>query len=183
VQCWGQGYLGQKGFIPSSTATAGSATPITVANVSDAVAVRGTCVLRRGGQVLCWGGLDQYDSSTGQALIAEEPMEMAGLDGAVDLAVAVQHVCILKADGHARCQALGQYMANGALGDGHNYGTEKTPVDVCNVSNGVAIFAGAESSCALLGDGRLVCWGDNSKGQLGHGGLFQFYQPVVVEGL
>jgi hypothetical protein len=108
-------------------------------------------------------------------------MEMAGLDGALDLAGVAGLACILKADGHARCQALSQ--ASGGLGDGHNYASVMTPVDVCNISNGVAIFAGWGSICALLADGRLVCWGDNGKGQLGHGGLFRFDQPVVVQGL
>ena len=181
VQCWGQGYLGQKGFKPSQDGTTGSSTPITVANLSDAVALRSTCALRSKGQVLCWGEIDQYDPTTSQPLIAEEPMEMVGLDGAIDLAAGASQVCILKADGHARCQALSQ--PHGGLGDGHNYGSDKTPVDVCNVSTGIAIFSGGGSTCVLLADGRLVCWGDNSRGQLGHGGLSEFDQPVVVEGL
>jgi alpha-tubulin suppressor-like RCC1 family protein len=178
VQCWGQGYLGQTGFKPSQTGATGTSTPITVANVSDVVALRGTCVLRTNGQTLCWGEIVQYPS-----VIAEEPVEMAGLDDAVDLAVGSLHVCVLKTTGQARCQALVQYASFIALGDGLNYGTTNAPVDVCNVSNGVAIFAGWESSCALLDDGRLVCWGHNDKGQLGHGGQADFYQPVVVQGL
>jgi alpha-tubulin suppressor-like RCC1 family protein len=178
AQCWGQGYLGQKGFKPSQAGATGTSTPITVANVSDAVALRGTCILRSSGQTLCWGEIVQFPS-----VIAEEPVEMVGLDGAVDLAVGSLHVCVLKTTGQARCEALGQYASYVALGDGLNYGTPNTPVDVCNVSNGVAIFAGWESSCALLADGRLVCWGHNDKGQLGHGGQSDFYQPVVVQGL
>jgi alpha-tubulin suppressor-like RCC1 family protein len=183
VQCWGHGHLGQSGLSPNSTGIATSATPITVANLSDAVAVRGTCVLRSNGQVLCWGEIDQYDPSTGQGLTVEEPMEMVGLDGAVDLANSADRLCILKANGQARCQALVQYPVDGGLGDGLSYGSDKTPVDVCNVKSGVTIFGGWESSCALLADGRLVCWGDNDKGQLGHGGQRGFDQPVVVAGL
>src|SRR5688500_7397833 len=34
---------------------------------------------------------------------------------------------------------------------------------------GQAIAIGAEHGCAVLGDGRLACWGRNHRGQLGLG--------------
>ena len=183
VQCWGHGHLGQAGLSRYRGDYATSSKPITVANVSDAIALAGRCALRRDGQVLCWGEVEQWNPSTGTGLISEEGMEMAGLGGAVDLAVGSAHVCVMKANGQARCQGLTYNSMGGQLGNGSDSTLGATPVDVCNIGNGVALFAGWESSCALLADGRLVCWGKNDKGQLGHGSLLQFDQPVAVVGL
>ncbi len=60
----------------------------------------------------------------------------------------------------------------GELGDGTR--TEATqPVPVTGLANAVGVYVGHSSSCALLADGTLSCWGDNSEGQLGRGdGLY-----------
>lgn len=35
-------------------------------------------------------------------------------------------------------------------------------------------------ACALTADGRVLCWGDNSEGQLGDGGRADGRTPVQV---
>lgn len=41
------------------------------------------------------------------------------------------------------------------------------PVKVKGLSTAISVALGQSHSCALLGDGSVACWGDNSSGQLG----------------
>ncbi|MCB0341757.1 MAG: hypothetical protein H6626_00860 [Pseudobdellovibrionaceae bacterium] len=45
------------------------------------------------------------------------------------------------------------------------------------------IAQGREHACALLGSGQVLCWGDNSKGQLGDGTTTDRADPAVVPGM
>jgi len=52
---------------------------------------------------------------------------------------------------------------------------------VPGVVNAIAVAAGDEHSCAVQQDGRLLCWGDNHFGQLGHGiAEHHFFPPRPV---
>ncbi|RLF26187.1 MAG: hypothetical protein DRN14_07270 [Thermoplasmata archaeon] len=76
----------------------------------------------------------------------------------------------------------------GQLGDGTTDQRE-LPVRVHGIEDAgflsgvVAIFGGMEHSLALLQDGRVLCWGDNSFGQLGDGTFFSKSYPVEVAGV
>jgi hypothetical protein len=54
----------------------------------------------------------------------------------------------------------------GQLGAGSNNVT--STIDVVGLTTAVALAAGADHSLALLADGTVVAWGDNSKRQLGY---------------
>jgi alpha-tubulin suppressor-like RCC1 family protein len=41
------------------------------------------------------------------------------------------------------------------------------PVRVERLPEAVSVVAGASFNCALVRDGRVLCWGDNAWGQLG----------------
>ena len=69
----------------------------------------------------------------------------------------------------------------GQLGDGAT-ADRLTPVAVSGLTGVVAISAGAEYSCALLGDGTARCWGRNLFGQLGDGTTMDRLTPVAVSG-
>ncbi len=47
----------------------------------------------------------------------------------------------------------------------------------------VDISLGDSHACAVISDGRVACWGQNNKGQLGDGTLVTRAAPVFVEGL
>ena len=51
----------------------------------------------------------------------------------------------------------------------NGYPCSPSPVRVPGVHDAVAIALGTSSSCALLADGKVQCWGDNTYGQLGNG--------------
>src|SRR5690349_11259456 len=47
----------------------------------------------------------------------------------------------------------------------------------------VSISVGGSHACALLDDGHVVCWGDNSSGQLGDGTYIKHFTATEVPGL
>ena len=47
-------------------------------------------------------------------------------------------------------------------------------------ANVTAVAAGHDHTCAVMSGGGLLCWGDNSNGQLGIGSMGQQDSPVAV---
>lgn len=71
----------------------------------------------------------------------------------------------------------------GALGTGNTM-TSSVPVPVAEITNAVSVSAGIDShTCAVLGDGRVQCWGPNGYGQLGDGTTTDSLLPVTVIGI
>ena len=105
----------------------------------------------------------------------------------VAIAAGYSHTCALFSEGSVKCWGdnsggkLG-YDHTRTLGDGLNengdaaneMGEELPTIDL-GLEPGVsavAIAAGYSHTCALLSEGSVKCWGDNSKGQLGQGTNF-----------
>ncbi|MFO0647365.1 MAG: hypothetical protein U0326_14090 [Polyangiales bacterium] len=79
--------------------------------------------------------------------------------------------------------------SDGQLGDGRRVREPQRPVMVIAtpgaartnpLQNVVSVAAGAATSCALLSDGSLRCWGSNQGGALGNGTTSAQSGPVPV---
>lgn len=187
VKCWGSNSFGQLG----DGTTTRRATSVNVIGLNSGVAAiavgtRHSCAITSGGAVKCWGdnGNGQLgDGTTGDGIwkLRLTPVDVIGL-GVVVSAVAVGggHSCALTGGGAVKCWGLNSF---GVLGDGTTT-TRLTPVDVVGLSSGViAVLAGYQHTCALLGSGGIKCWGSNGEGQLGDGTTTQRLTPVNVVGL
>jgi alpha-tubulin suppressor-like RCC1 family protein len=117
-----------------------------------------TCALVDGG-VKCWG---RFDPSGATPFDGPAPADVPGLAG----------VRLIASGDGVTCAAL-----DGGVVCFGNAPTQVLPLDA------VALGVGAGFACAVLGDGSIVCWGDNSHGQLGtDAGMFSA-SPVTVSGV
>lgn len=139
--------------------------------------------LSRSGQVYAWGG--NFDGQAGGA--SQSP---STLPAAVPLpgnqpAVAVAAGCIdslaLASDGRVYAWGANE---SGELGDGATT-VAASPVAVSLPAGASvkAIAAGCSFGMALTTTGTVYTWGDNSQGQLGHGGGPAVAVPQPVPGL
>jgi alpha-tubulin suppressor-like RCC1 family protein len=88
------------------------------------------------------------------------------------LAVAAgsHHTCVTLTDMSTKCFGLN---GKGQLGVGNttNYGVSNKDIETLSWTPyghfATQIVGGAEHTCALMADGKVICWGDNSYGQLG----------------
>lgn len=111
-----------------------------------------------------------------------------GADGFVAVSVGLEHTCALAGDGSAYCWGSNEY---GQLGtpDGATrcaredrmIPCERRPRAVSGTLRFRRIAAGSRHTCALAQDGRVYCWGDNQRGQLGDPVIRQTDAPAPVQ--
>lgn len=157
VQCWGHNGSGQLGngwtfppFPDPGTATAG---PALVHHVVDVAAGAGhACAVREDARVSCWG----VRSRSRAGVVAQpSPLEIASLGGVARVHAGWDHTCALTAAGDVLCWGANRY---GQLGDGTgNDRTDPARVELPAPARDLGI--GCYSSCALLRDGEIWCWG------------------------
>lgn len=182
--CWGVNTYAQLG--DGSTMNRAQATPVPVTNVrmitasgySTGVSGGQTCALRMNGTIACWGSNDFGQLGNGQSSTTPEPspVEVAGITGAVELVSGRYHACARYGGGFVACWGRDDY---GQIGDSST-GTDRTaPFQVTLPRPAVHIAAGGYSTCALLDDDSVQCWGANGAGQLGTGDTDPHTSPTA----
>ena len=129
-----------------------------------------TCAILSNGEVQCWG--------TGGAELGDG--RATGITSAIAIGAGDRHNCVVLADGTVLC--WGDNLS-GELGNGSYGSSSRSPVAVTGISTATAVAAGAAHSCALLADGSVQCWGENSGGQLGNGTTTDAHTPIAVSGI
>lgn len=125
------------------------------------------------GSVVCWGenqGGQRGDDYFWQIL--EDRFVEVNLSGAATaVSVSGSHGCAVMATGKMEC--WGRDNASGELGCGGCSRTGYEPVEVSLIGStlpgAVRVSVTLESSCALLTDGSVACWGRGQAGELGDG--------------
>ncbi len=191
IACWGQNTYGQLG----DGTTQDRSTPVHVAGIKRAFSVSAggyhTCALDDyqttaggGWSVKCWG--NNYYGQLGNGSTVDSPtaITVPGLEArAIAVAAGEFHSCALLNDASIVCWGRNN---RGQLGDGTT-DDRLRPARVSGLSllapYGVDIQAGAEHTCAGIGDGALRCWGANDYGQLGNGTIVDSLLPTQVVGL
>ncbi len=182
VECWGSDASGQLG--DGTATTTGSATPVTVSGVTDAIEIAAgsdhSCALRTGGRVVCWGSNTDGQLGNGSTTNRTAPVNVSGLTDAVHIAAGGSHTCAIRASGAVVCWGRNR---DGELGNGSGVPRSRTPVAVTGLTDAVAIAAGDAHTCAIRMGGQVVCWGANGSGQLGDGSMMGRRTSVDAMGL
>lgn len=184
IDCWGynlKGQLGTGSIVPSSVPT--PVRPPTGVRFADVKTGRGSshlsCALTTEGEVYCWGASALGSSPLRQSSTPSRVESPTGIR-AEALAVGENHACLLDDAGGVQCWGEG---SEGRLGNGTETDSG-TPVEVA-LPTGVratALVAAATATCILDTEGRVLCWGENSDGQLGTGDTLDSSVPVAAAG-
>jgi alpha-tubulin suppressor-like RCC1 family protein len=168
--CWGRNQLGQVG---SGTTDLGYSVPTAVTGVDDETFVDveagsgATCARTVAGRVFCFGDNSHGELGAGLTdVISRTPVAATGLDDVIGLGTGYWHHCAVRASGAVWCWGQNE---SGELGTSVAGGSSNVPVATWMISDAIAVTAGDGQTCALIGDGRLRCWGYNAYGSVGDG--------------
>ena len=195
VWSWGANWSGQLGVGSTSggiVVPVGTVGPGGTGTLDNVVVVSGgylhSLALLSDGTVRAWGTNESGQLGDNTIVDRSSPVQVVGpgggvLDNVVAVSAGDSHSLALLSDGTVR--AWGANWA-GQLGDNTN-NDNSLPVQVVGpggvgfLDNVVAVSAGGGHSLALLSDGTVRAWGNNSSGQLGYG-MFNSSTPVQVVG-
>jgi alpha-tubulin suppressor-like RCC1 family protein len=144
-----------------------------------------TCALLTTNQVKCWGNNVSGLLGLGDTVSrGDAPGQMGDSLPMLDLgtgrtakmvAVGSQHMCVLLDTNQIRCwggNTYGQLGQGDTLARGDTAGEVGDFLPVVHLGTGrsaTAVAAGGDTTCALLDNGSVKCWGRNDRGQLGQG--------------
>ncbi|MDG0818060.1 RCC1 domain-containing protein [Bdellovibrio svalbardensis] len=192
VKCWGSNSAGQLGYDDTVDRgkTAGDMAALANVNLgagrtAQAIALGGafTCAILDTGAVKCWGrnwnGQLGYDDFASRGHTAGSMASLATVNiGAGRTAKAISagnsHVCVILDTNAVKCWGnggdgqLGNDSADSGIGDGAG---EMAALGTVNLGAGRTakmIAAGGISTCAILDNDQVKCWGFNGEGHLGY---------------
>lgn len=174
VRCWGP-----HGFsVPTLVEDLSGATKVAVGDYH-------RCAIVADGQVACWGNNAQGQLGDGTTTNRDEVRLIPMLADATDVAAGEEHTCVLQRSGSVKCFGSNSH---GQLGV-DLLRELASPQKVLELTGVTDLSAGARHTCVVAGErgtedeGKVKCWGDNSKGQLGDGTTTAAPTPVAVRGL
>ena len=140
-----------------------------------------SCTVLASGDMLCFGrGSTGQLGSDSSARIGDDPacptargiVKLPPGARAVAAAAGNGHTCVVLDDGRALCFGGGSYGRLGSdatdnIGDSPSRPTASGIVKLPQGTRAVAISAGDFHTCAVLDDGRALCFGDGASGRIG----------------
>ncbi|MFN7921766.1 MAG: hypothetical protein U0Q16_16820 [Bryobacteraceae bacterium] len=183
ARCWGWNFQNQLG--DGSGNNSPVAVPVSLLGNAVAITAGGahTCALLADGSARCWGTNSHGELGNGGTLPTSVLTAVAGGGGSITaraVAAGRDHTCVVRANSTAACWGAN---ASGQVGTGVVGGNSIFPQAIPGLTNVTAIAGGEAHTCALLADGTVRCWGQNSSGEIGDGTNTTRPSPVPVPGL
>ena len=189
VSCWGhnnQGQLGDGTQISRYTPTPTVSLGVGVKAVDVVAGGHHSCAVLDDGNVKCWGSNVYGQLGDGTTTDSHSPVSLSGFTGAsqaISITAGWTYTCALIEDGSVKCWGRNQ---RGQLGLGASGSPSLTPTQITSFGSGlyaVDIDAGWAQTCAVINDGRIMCWGQGNNGRLGTGNSAQQTTPAFTASL
>lgn len=139
-----------------------------------------TCAVRDDASVVCWGSNENGQLGVGDIDLSPRPLVTPQISGVKQISAGLKFTCALLGNGTVSCWGDNEY---GQVGNPTDLQPKMLPSPVTGVTNAVQISAGGYHACALLGDGTVTCWGNNTYGQLGLDSQTVTGPPSAILGL
>ncbi len=176
VRCWGlpslHGYGGAETIGDNEAPSTVGYVDIGGTVVELSANMLSTCALLEQGNVRCWGAEGPWHGYEREDAIGDDETPASAGDVALDgkalhLVASQLHTCALIEGGRVRCWGEAD---QGGLGYPQKMvvSDPATAGDVEVGAPALALSVGRNSTCALLAEGALRCWGTNGYGQLGY---------------
>lgn len=179
VRCWGAGEAGQLGQGVTSFALT-PLPPLDLPRAATGVAagVDFSCALLADGRVFCWGAGARGQLGDGTTKGRSAPGPTVALPGrATAIAAGERHACALLQNHGLACWGANDF---GQLGVGDNQDRSRPTMVALGSGGAVAVTTRLDSTCAMLSNHTVKCWGHNARGQLGLGDVMDRPAPPLV---
>lgn len=141
VWCWGLVFTSYGGHIANTPERIGYQNVVSVSLYTYRI-----CLVYAGGNLSCQGISDGYENSK-TWLVTDTVQAASG----------VGHICVLTTSNAVKCWGKNNY---GQVGNGITQTSQSTPILVDGLEGEIkSIQAGDYSTCALMSNGSLQCWG------------------------
>lgn len=180
VKCWGDNSKGQLGYpIDAKNPSLGDAAgemgdalpPVDLGAGHTAKSISAgelhTCVIRDDDKVVCWGTEEGVAGAT-----VDSPMDFGPGRTAIALAAGYNSSCALLDNKSVKCWGVnggGQLGVGDPAPRGNGDLAAEAPVSLGTGRVATALVADAGTTCAILDNGTLKCWGIATFGRLGQG--------------
>ncbi|MBL8603385.1 MAG: hypothetical protein JNK72_15780 [Myxococcales bacterium] len=194
ARCWG--YNGQGGLGDGTTTQ--RTTSVAVSGLTGVTGIssnyRHTCARLSNADVRCWGNNDNGQVGDGTYLTRTTPYDVeylspdqqacsavAGTPG-VESCNGIDDDCngVVDDVAFSLCNTCAPPSGSCAVGTGR---CAATGTQTCGTLGAIGVAAQYISSCALMENGTIRCWGYNGYGNLGDGTTTQRFNPVTVSGV
>lgn len=183
VKCWGMGYRRPRGGHEAWNAPVRAAIGATRDIAAGGSIFHGhSCTVIKG-RVWCWGANRGGQLGNGNHRGSATPVKVEGITNAKSVTSGAGHSCAVLRDGSMKCWGRN---GQGQLGIGSRkwslFGLA-TAQPVPRLRDVLSASAGGAHTCALLKDGRVMCWGENYEGAIGQGKAKRVLAPRALPGV
>lgn len=171
LYCWGNGEFGQLGTGDTSERVTRPAKIPGLHDVTQVSAANGTVCAVADKDVYCWGDNRDGQIGDGSTAVRNTPVKVNGLGEVTSLAVGASSYT----DSDDKL-TLNYYTCAVSDGDTYCWGSQpsgsetvQTPRQVSGLSDVKQVAVDVATFCAVDGDDKVQCWGNNKFGQVGNG--------------